>query len=108
MGRCNLLPCLRNWFFPKSVHLALGVMDVTDPVPIDLQEFDENDVRILEIRIERQGETDVSPLLIQPMLFHILSSACSHGFLSSVAVLLAGGRSSTNLASMTMQHTCGQ
>ena len=33
MGCRNHPPCLRNQLFPKSVHLALGVLGVTDLVP---------------------------------------------------------------------------
>ena len=47
VGCCNLLPCLRNRFFPKSVHLALGVLGVTDPVTVGLEDFDARDGWIL-------------------------------------------------------------
>ena len=64
MGRCNRPPCLRNQLFPKLVHLAIRLMGVTDPVPVDLEDFDARDGWILEIRINRQGGTEVSPLLV--------------------------------------------
>ena len=40
---CNLPPCLRNRFFPKSVHSALGVLGMTYSVPVNLEEFDMRD-----------------------------------------------------------------
>ena len=80
-------PCLRNRLFPKLVHSALGVLGVLDPVPVDLEEFDARDGWILEIRIDQQGGTEVIPLLVHPLLSHILSSAHSHGFLRSVDII---------------------
>ena len=41
---------------------------------------------IWEIRIERQGGTEVNPLLAQPLLSHILSISRSHGFLRIVEI----------------------
>ena len=38
-------------------------------------------------RIDQQGGTEVSPLLLQPLLTHILSSARPHGLLSSVEIM---------------------
>ena len=38
VGRCNRPPCLRNRFFPKSVHLALGVLGVPNLVAVDLED----------------------------------------------------------------------
>ena len=40
-----------------------------------------------ESRIDQQGGTEVSPLLVQPLLPHILSSAHPHGFLNSVEIM---------------------
>ena len=82
MGHCNHPSHLRNRFHPKLIHLALGVPGVTDPVAIELEEFDGRDGLILESRIDRQGGTEVSPLPIQPLL----SSACSYVFLCSVDI----------------------
>ena len=48
---------------------------------VDLKEFDAREGWILEIRIDQQGVTEVSPLLVQPLMLRILSSACSQGFL---------------------------
>ena len=39
VGRRNCPPCLRNQLFPKSVHSALGVLGMLDPVSIYLQDF---------------------------------------------------------------------
>ena len=39
VGQHNCPPCLINQIFPKSVHLALGVLGVLDPVSIYLQDF---------------------------------------------------------------------
>ena len=71
VGRCNRPPCLRNRFFPKSVHPALGVLDVPDSVAVDLEELDARDGWILESRIDRQGGTEVGPLPVQPLLSRI-------------------------------------
>ena len=43
MGRPNHPPCLRNQLLPKSVHSALGVLGVSDPVSVDLQDLDARD-----------------------------------------------------------------
>ena len=55
-----------------------------DPVPVDLKEYDARDGWILEIRIDQHGGKEVSPLLLQSLLSHILSSACLYGFLCSM------------------------
>ena len=39
VGCLNCPPCLRNWHFPKSVPLALGVLGMSEPVSIYLQDF---------------------------------------------------------------------
>ena len=59
---------------------------MTDPVAVDLEKSDARYGWILEIRDCQQGGTEVIPLPIQPLLSHILSSACSHGFLCSVEI----------------------
>ena len=67
---------------------------MTDPVAVDLEDFDVRDRCISEIRIYQQGGTEVSPLPIQPLLFHILSSACPHGLLRSMDIMqesISGG-----------------
>ena len=61
-------------------------MGVTDPVTVDLEEFYTRDEWILESRIDRQGGTEVIPLLVQPLLSSILSSAGYHSFLCSVEI----------------------
>ena len=43
VGRCNRPPCLRNRFFPKSVHPALGVLGVPDLVAVDLEKLNVRD-----------------------------------------------------------------
>ena len=43
VGRRNRPPCLRNRLLPKSVHSALGVLGVSDPVPINLEDLDARD-----------------------------------------------------------------
>ena len=57
-----------------------------DAVASDVEELDARDGWILESRIDRQGGTEVGPLLVQPLLSHILSSAGKHGFLRSVEI----------------------
>ena len=86
VGYCNRPPCLRNRFFPKSVHPALGVLGVPNVVAIDLEELDARDGWILESSIYRQGRTYAGPLPVHPLLSHILSSAVSHGFLRSFEI----------------------
>ena len=76
--------CLRNRFFPNLAHLSLGVLGVLEPVRVDLEEFDARDGRILESRVDHQGGTKVSPLMVQSIISHILISACSHVFLHIV------------------------
>ena len=39
VGHHNFPPCLRNRLFPKLVHSTLGVLGVSDPVSIYLQDF---------------------------------------------------------------------
>ena len=80
-------PCLRNWFLPKLVHLSLVVMGVLDPVTVDLEEFDSRDGWILEINIDRHGGTEVSPLLVYPLVPCILSIDRLHGFLHIVGIM---------------------
>ena len=88
-------PCLRNRLFPKLVHLALGVIGVTDSMAVELGEFDERDGWILESRIDQQGGVEVGPLPIKPLMSRILSSTGSYGFLVSVEItqkFSSGGR----------------
>ena len=84
MGCCNLPPCLINRVFPKSVDPALGVLGVPDAVAVDLEEFDAKNGWILDGIIDQQGGTEVVPLLVQPLLYCILSISSSRGFLCSV------------------------
>ena len=69
------------------MHPALVVLGVPDPIEVDMEEFDARDGWILEIRIDQQGGTEVGPLLIQPLLSHILSSAGLYGLLHSVDIM---------------------
>ena len=78
--------CLRNRFFPKSVYPAIGVLGVPNLVAVDLEELDARDGWILESRIDQQGDTEVGPLPVQPLMSHILSSAGSHSVLRSVEI----------------------
>ena len=57
---------------------------MSDPVPVDLEDFDGRNGWILEIRIEQQGVTEVIPLLVQHLLSCILGSGRLHGFLRSM------------------------
>ena len=57
VGCCNHPPCLRNIFFTKSAHPALGVLGVTNRVTADLEDLDARDGWILESRIDQQGGT---------------------------------------------------
>ena len=57
MGRCNRPPCIRNQLFPKSVHSVLVLLGVSDPVPVDLDEFETREGWMLDIRIEQKGGT---------------------------------------------------
>ena len=53
---------------------------------IDLEELDARDGCILESRIDKQGGAEVRPLPVQPLLYHILGGASSHGFLCSIEI----------------------
>ena len=43
VGRRNRPPCLRNQILPKSVQSALGVLGVSDPVPVNLEDLNARD-----------------------------------------------------------------
>ena len=95
VGRYNCPPCLKNRFFLKLVHLALGVLGVSNSVAVDLKELNTRDGWILESRIDQQGGTGVGSLPVQPLLSRILSSDGSHGLLRSVDITQessSGGR----------------
>ena len=94
VGRCNYPPCLRNRFFPKSVHLALGVLGVPNSVAIDLEELDARYGCVLEISIDQQGGTEVVPLPVHPLLSRILSSDGLNGFLLRVEIIQESSSSS--------------
>ena len=55
-------------------------------VAVDLEELDARDGWILESRIDQRGGTEVGPLLVQPPLPRILSSAGLHRVLRSVDI----------------------
>ena len=55
-------------------------------VVVELEDIDARDGWILDSRIERQGGIEFVPLLVQPLLSRILSSAGWHGFLRSVDI----------------------
>ena len=86
VSHCNHPPCLRKQLLPKSVHSALGVLGMTDLLTVDLEDLDGRDGWILESRIDQQGVAEVSPLLVDILMLHILSSSCPHGFLRSMDI----------------------
>ena len=86
MGCLNRLPCLRNGLLPKWVHSALGVMGMSNKVPVDLEDLDARYRWILEISIDIKVGAEVAPLLVKPLLASILCSSRSHGFLCSVDI----------------------
>ena len=43
VGFCNRPPCLRNQLLPKSAQSEIGVLGVTDLVPVDLEDIDARD-----------------------------------------------------------------
>ena len=81
VSRCNRPPCLRNQILPNLVHLALGVLGVTDSVLVDLGGLDARDGWILESRVDQQGGGEAGPLLVELLLLRILSSAHLRGLL---------------------------
>ena len=87
VGRCNCPPLLRNQLLPKTVQAALGVLGVSNPVPVELKDFDAMEGWILESRIDCQGGTEVCPLLIQPLMSRILSSTRLHSFLLNMEIV---------------------
>ena len=87
MGCCNHPPYLRNRLFPMSVQALLRVMSVSDPVPIDLEVSNIREGWILDSTIDQQGGAEVHPLMVQPLLYCILSRSCSHGFLRSMDIM---------------------
>ena len=65
------------------------------PKAVCLVEFNARYGWILESRIYQQGGIEVSPLLVQPLLSRLLSSARSHGLLCSMDItqeISSGGR----------------
>ena len=86
VGHCNRPPCLRNRLLPKSVNLALGLLGVSDAVPVDLEELDVRDGWILESKVDREGAAEVTPLLVEILLGSILCSYRSYSFLRSVEI----------------------
>ena len=54
VGLHNLPPCLRNWLSPKSTHSVLGVLDVTDLVPVNLEDLGVSVLRLLYGGIRRE------------------------------------------------------
>ena len=71
MGRHNHPPCLRNQLPPKSVHLALGVLGVSDVVPVYLKGLDAGEGLILKSRIDLEGRSEVASLIVEPLLASI-------------------------------------
>ena len=58
-----------------------------DLVPIDLEDIDARDGQILENRVDQQGGAEVSPLLVELLLSHILSSSNLHSFRCRVEII---------------------
>ena len=52
MGCLNQPPCMINQLFPKFFHLALGVLSVTDSVPVYLEDLDARAGWILKSRVD--------------------------------------------------------
>ena len=75
MSRHNRPPCLRTRLLPTSVHSALGVLGMSDAVPVELEDLDVRDGWILESRIDPEGGTEVAPLLVELLLASILCSS---------------------------------
>ena len=86
MGRRNRPPRLRSRLLPKSVHLVLEVLEISDAVPVDLEDLDARDEWILENRIDIKGGAEVAPLLVDILLASILCSSHLYGFLHSVEI----------------------
>ena len=59
---------------------------MSDAVPVDLDDLDARDRWILESRIDREGDTEVAPLLVELLMERILFSSCPHIFLRSVYI----------------------
>ena len=83
---------------------------MTDLVPVDLEKFHERYGWILKISIDQQVVIEVSPLLVQPLLSHILNIAFLHGFLRSIQIpqerssgVRGGVGSATNCAAVGIQ-----
>ena len=78
--------------------MALEVLGMSDTVPIYLKDLDARDKLILERRIDIEGGTEVSPLIVESLMARILCSYLSHGFLRSVDITQeirsGGGRES--------------
>ena len=55
VGHCNSPPYPRNQLLPKSVQAALGVLGMSNLVPVDLEDFDTRYGWILDISIDQQG-----------------------------------------------------
>ena len=83
----QLTTMAKKHIFSKLVYPALGVLGVPNAVAVNLEEHDERDGWILEIRIDQQGGTEVSPLPVQPLMSRVLISAGSHIFLRSVEIM---------------------
>ena len=86
VGCCNLPVCLRKRLLPKLVHLALGVLGVSNAVPVDLEDLHARDGWILESRIDLEGDAEVTPLLVELLLASILCSSRSYSFLCSMEI----------------------
>ena len=97
-GRRNHPPFLRNQPLPKSVRSALVVLDMSNVVPIDLEDLNARDGWILESRIDLEGGAEVAPLLVELLLAGILCFFRPIGFLCSVEITQesrsGGGRES--------------
>ena len=86
MVRRNWPPFLRNRLLPKLVHSAIGLLGVSDTVPVDLEDLDARDGWILENRIDRKGGAEVALLLVELLLSSIFCSSHSHSFFHIVEI----------------------
>ena len=71
MGSCNIPLCLINRLLTKSVHLALGVLGMSDAVPVDLEDLDARDRWILERSIDPEGGAEVATLPVEILMMSI-------------------------------------
>ena len=75
--------------------MTLGVVCMSESVPVHLKSLDLKEVLIFDIRVDHQGGAEVVTLYVQPLLMQILHIPLLHGFLLSVDItqeIICGGR----------------